>query len=491
MRFAIAVLASLTIGGGLSAPARAQAPERLDVLFIAVDDLNDWVGVLGGNPQTKTPNIDALAARGMLFTNANTVATACLPSRTALLTGVSPFTSGIYEQRGDWRTEPGLRNLPTLPRYFRDNGYRTFGAGKIFHAHTYGGPEGFEGQQDVTAWDAFYPSIGRQLPDEMRPPRSLPRGAGEYAEPRSAGRQWGNFDWRPIVTEDFATGDGQDVAWIEQQLNTPSAGSRFVAVGIYRPHLPWYVPQKYFDMHPLESIELPDVPEDDLADVPSSALNHMRANETHQWVLEHEGVWQQAVQGYLASVSFADAMVGRVLDALEKSGRADHTIIVLWGDHGFHLGEKERWRKMTLWEESARVPLIIVAPGVTRPGTRTNQAVSLLDVYPTLTELAGLAPPEQLEGRSLAPLLREPDRDWDEVPVTVYGYGNYSVRDDRYRYIVYSDGAEELYDHATDPNEWTNLAADSELAAVKARLAAAIPEQRARPVGTRAVEAGN
>jgi arylsulfatase A-like enzyme len=185
------------------------------------------------------------------------------------------------------------------------------------------------------------------------------------------------------------------------------------------------------------------------------------------------------VQAYLASVSFADAMVGRLLDALDESGRADRTIIVLWGDHGFHLGEKRRWRKSTLWEESTHVPFIIVAPGVTTPGSRTAHAVSLMDIYPTLAELAGLETPDHVEGRSLVPLLEEPDREWNFPVLTTYGFDNHAVRTDRYRYIRYADGAEELYDHASDPNEWTNLAGDRAYDGIKAELRRALPAQNA------------
>ena len=450
----------------------ARAQERPDVLFIAVDDLNDWIGVLGGHSQTKTPNIDRLAARGMTFTNAHATSPLCNPSRTALLTGLRPSSSGVYGNDEDWRTIERFEGLPTLPRHFRDNGYRTLGAGKVFHAHTFA-PSGFTGLNDTTAWSAFYPSLQRQLPDEIGPP----------IKPSNRNPLVRVFDWAPVVAEDSAIGDGQVVSWIERQLLAETGSPRFIAAGIYRPHLPWYVPQKYFDMHPLQSVELPAVMENDLDDVPEGArAGTFQAVELHEWIVE-ERRWKEGVQAYLASVSFADAMVGRVLGALEQSGRADETIIVLFGDHGFHLGEKQRWRKMTLWEESTRVPLIVVAPGVTTPGSKSGEAVSLSDLYPTLTELAGLERPVHVDGRSLVPLLRDPETAREEPAVITYGYNNHAVRDERYRYIRYADGSEELYDHESDPNEWHNLAGRRGYAGVIAELARYLPAENVPAAG--------
>ncbi len=447
----------------------AQPGSQPDILFIAVDDLNDWVGHLGGHPQAETPNIDRLAARGLAFTNAHSPSAICNPSRTALLTGLRPSTSGIYGNEPDWRGEDLFEGRATLPRHFRDNGYRTLGAGKIFHAHTFTA-DGFTGFNDTEAWDAFYPSLTRQLPDELRP-------AGV---PVNGNPLFDGFDWSPVVAEDMALGDGQVTEWAARQLRAETGAPRFVAAGIYRPHLPWYVPPRYFDRHPLEQIELPAHIEGDLEDVPEiAAASEYQSTEIHEWVLEDESRWREGVQAYLASTSYADAMVGRLLDALDASGRADDTIIVLWGDHGYHLGEKERWRKNTLWEESTRVPFIVVAPGVTEPGTRTEASVSLMDIYPTLVELAGLELPEHVEGTSLVPLLEDPDAARTEPALTTYGRNNHALRSERYRYIRYADGTEELYDHAEDPHEWTNLADEPRYSGVKTELAAWLPEQNA------------
>ncbi|HUF74361.1 MAG TPA: sulfatase [Gammaproteobacteria bacterium] len=465
MRYRKAItLAALLLSSAL--PAQDEA--RHDVLFIAIDDLNDWVGYLGGHPQTKTPNIDRLAARGMAFMNAQSPSALCNPVRTALLTGLRPSTSGVYGNLPDWRGEATFAGKPTLPRHFRDNGYATIGAGKIFHAHTFN-ESGFTGYNDTTAWDDFYPSPERQLPDEI----------GPVSRPANRNAIFSGYDWDAIVAEDSATGDGQVVGWIERQLEAAADRPRFTAAGIYRPHLPWWVPEPYFELHPLETIELPPFADDDLDDVPAiGRRGTLFSVELHEWTVA-AGRWNEAVQAYLASVSFADAMVGRLLDALEASGRADRTIIVLWGDHGFHLGEKGRYRKMTLWNESLHVPFVIVAPGVTTPGSVTRAPVSLMDIYPTLVELAGLERPAHVEGMSLVPLLGNPDLEWDYPALSTYGYRNHAVTSERYRYIRYADGSEELYDLIEDPNEWTNLALDGRYQDVIDELASHLPDDDA------------
>lgn len=458
-------LAALAAAALLSASAAAQETSRHDVLFIAIDDLNDWVGYLGGHPQTQTPNIDRLAARGMAFLNAQTASPLCNPTRTALLSGLRPSTSGIYGNAPDWRSQAIFADKATLPRHFRDNGYETLGAGKIFHAHTFY-EAGFSGFNDQTAWDNFYPSLARQLPDEI----------GPVSRPANQNTAFAGFDWYPLVAEDTALGDGQVVGWVERQLLAESEAPRFLAAGIYRPHLPWYVPEHYFDLHPLDEIQLPPYRPDDLDDVSAfAARSDTLSVETHEWVLAADA-WEDGVQAYLASVSYADAMVGRLIDTLDATGRADNTIIVLWGDHGFHLGEKGRWRKMTLWNESLHVPFIIVAPGITTPGATTRAPVSLMDIYPTLVELAGLERPAHVEGRNLVPLLEDPTLEWDYPVLSTYGYGNHAVVSERYRYISNADGSEELYDMIDDPNEWTNLANDARYADVIEELATHLPE---------------
>lgn len=453
-----------------AALATAQPDEPYDVLFIAVDDLNDWVGYLGGHPQTQTPNIDRLAARGMAFMNAQSPSAVCHASRTAILTGLRPSTTGIYGNAPDWRGLPVFDGKETLPRFFRSNGYTAKGAGKIFHAHTYV-ESGMIGFNDPNGWDDFYPSLERQLPDEFGPYR-IPANGATYGR---------SFDWAGLVAEDSALGDGQVTSWVADRLLEPAAGPRFLAAGIYRPHLPWYVPQKYFDRFPLDEIILPMHREGDLDDLSEAAKQSVfNSNEIHEWIVEADR-WEEGVQAYLASIAYADAMVGRLIDALDASGRADRTIIVLWGDHGFHLGEKERWRKFTLWKESLHVPFIIVAPGVTTAGTTSAAPVSLLDIYPTLAELAGLATPDYLEGNSLVPLLEEPAMEWNYPTLSTHGYENHAVVSSTYKYIRYADGDEELYDVRSDSYEWFNLAGDPTFDAEKDRLAAWLPTEPAPP----------
>jgi len=267
------------------------------------------------------------------------------------------------------------------------------------------------------------------------------------------------------------------VSWAAKRLAKRHEQPLFLCVGIYRPHVPWYAPQKYFDRFPLDEIQLPSHLKGDLDDVPAAGQK-MAKRHWHEWINDN-GEWKKAVQGYLASLAFADDMVGELLDALENGPMAKDTLIVFWGDHGYHLGEKESWEKFALWEDTTRVPLIIVDPRRTRPGTRCKSTVSLLDLYPTLVELCGLGlPPQSLEGRSLA----KPDAKTDRVAITTQGRGNHAVRSSRYRYIRYADGSEELYDHENDPHEWYNLAADPDLAKVKLRLAERLPTVNAEPI---------
>ena len=440
-----------------------------DILYISIDDLNDWVGPLGGHPQAQTPNMDRLAEQGIVFTNARSPAVLCNPSRTAMMTGMQPSTSGVYMNQPDWRTLELYQNIRTIPSYFRNAGYQTVGAGKLFHSSTYNAWAYF-GYNDTNAWDLYYPSLERQLPDEIRP-HDRPSNGSPFSK---------NFDWGIVAADDRAMADGQVTAWSADKIRESSAGPKFNAVGIYRPHLPWYLPKKYFDLYPLEQVELPPFLEDDLEDVPDYAKqpspeSDMSPMGIHDWIVDAD-LWREGVRAYLASISFADTMLGQILDALEKSGRQDNTIIVLWSDHGFHLGEKHRWRKHTLWSESTRVPLIIVAPGVTQPGSRSNATVSLMDIYPTLTELTGLITPSHIEGKSLVPILQEPETEWDRSVITTHGYKNHAVTYGRYRYIRYSDGSDEFYDLETDPNEWFNLTENPQIADIKELLISELPQ---------------
>ena len=439
----------------------AAPPERPNILFIAVDDLNDWIGALGGHPDTRTPNMDRLAARGTLFTRAYTAAPACNPSRAALLSGIRPSSSGVYNNHQPWK--PVLRDAVTLPQFFKENGYHAAGAGKIFH-------------------DRFM-SSGKMTAAYLDPSdfwhESLPKGPDIVPEnyPVSGIRNMMFFDWGPLDIADDAMDDHRVVSWAIEQLNSPHKKPLFLACGLYRPHLPWYAPQKYFELFPLDEITLPEILDQDLADVPPMG-RRIAAPETHHKVID-SGNYRKAVQGYLASIAFADAQIGRLIDALDRSPLAENTIIVLWGDHGWHLVEKQHWRKFTLWEEAARTPLIMVVPGMTEPGARCDRTVSLMDIYPTLAELSGLPIHSSLEGISLRPLLENPEAEWERPALTTHGPNNHAIRSERWRYIRYSDGTEELYDHVADPMEWTHLAGAPEHVGVKKELAKWLPQVNA------------
>ena len=433
---------------------RGQTRSKPNVLMIAIDDLNDWVSCLGGHPGARTPNLDRLAGRGVLFTNAHCAAPLCNPSRAALMTGIRPSTSGVYDNNQPMRKSAVLQNAVTLPQHFTAHGYRSTGGGKIYHGS----------YPDPASWQDYFPSQQRNKPPDPEPPNRPVNGIPNTA----------HFDWGPVSVPDRDMGDFQVVDWAAAELNKAHSKPFFLACGLYKPHLPWYVPPKYFDMFPLDQIALPRVKDDDLDDVPAIGRKFARPQGDHKNVLDHKQ-WRKAVQGYLASMAFMDACLGRLIDAFDASAHAKNTVVVLWSDHGWHLGEKLHWRKFSLWEEATRNVFAIVAPGVTKPGMRCSRTVSLLDVYPTLNDLCGLPPRKELEGVSLAPLLRNPEAEWNRPVVTTYFRNNHSIRSERWRYTHYSDGGEELYDHRADPMEWTNLATRSEYSTIKTEMARSIP----------------
>jgi arylsulfatase A-like enzyme len=295
------------------------------------------------------------------------------------------------------------------------------------------------------------------------------------------------FDWGPLAVPDSEMGDMKVADWASNELAKQQDKPFFLACGFSKPHLPWYVPRKYFDMYPVEKITLPVVKEDDLDDVPSEGKRLALRSGDHKKVTGH-AQWKKAVQGYLASITFVDACVGRVMDALAASPHAKNTIVVLWSDHGWHLGEKLHWRKFALWEESTRNVFIMHVPGTTKAGGKCVRTVSAMDIYPTIVELCGLASKEGIDGRSIVPLLKNPASKWEHPAVTTYERGNHTVRNERWRYIRYHDGGEELYDHDKDEMEWTNLADKPEFAKVKQELAKWLPKVDApdsprRPAG--------
>jgi arylsulfatase A-like enzyme len=429
----------------LGAPSQTDA-EGPNVLFVALDDLNDWVGGLNGHPDAKTPNIDRLASRGMLFAQAHCPAPLCNPSRAAVLTGIHPTTSGVYRNLQPPQT--AMPEVTTLPEHFMDHGYEVVGGGKIFHWN------------DRAAWHEYFPAADDPLPGDDADPDAYSRAAGVV---------WGKLDVPDGDMNDYGLTTAA-AAYLAQPHDQPF----FLAVGLYRPHMPWQVPRQYFDKYPLEEIDLPEVLKTDLDDVPPIGVA-IADPDRHGQMLAADS-WREAVQGYLASVSFADAQVGRLLDALDQGPNGDNTIVVLWSDHGWHLGEKQHWRKFALWEEATRTPLVFSVPGLTQPGSVSRQPVDLTNIYPTLADLCGLPVDAPIDGVSLRPLLEDPNALWDRPALTTLYPGNHAVRSERWRYIRYADGSEELYDHHQDPHEWTNLADDPALAPVKQALAAWLPE---------------
>jgi arylsulfatase A-like enzyme len=429
----------------------AVAQSKPDVLFIAVDDLNDWTSYLGGHPQTKTPNIDRLVARGTAFTNSHCAAPACNPSRAALMSGLRPWQTGIYTN-GD-PAQGVLKDVNTINRHFLANGYNTRGGGKIYHGF------GSEGRDDTwSEWAGLFPSIKEH-------------------EENLNGLNRGHFDWGPVDAKPADMGDHKLTDWAINHLKTaPADKPLFLGVGYVKPHLPWYVPQEYYDRFPLADIKLPVTKEHDLDDVPKAGVRMAGPEGDHAAVLKGDQ-WKKAVQAYLATISFLDDQVGRLLDGLDQSPRKDKTIIVWWTDHGWNLGEKEHWRKFALWEETTRTSMAIVVPGVTKPGSKTDAPVDYMNLYPTLCELTGLPLPDHVKGASLMPLLKNPAAKWDGVAICTHGKGNHAVRDANWRYIRYADGSEELYDHSKDPYEWTNLAGEVGMSDIKTKLGAALPKE--------------
>lgn len=450
-----------------------------DVLFISVDDMNDWITPLGGRDNMHTPNLDALAARGMIFENAHCTAPACCPSRASVMTGVRPSTSGVYSNNHQWRESPVLKDAVTIPEFFRSRGYTVKGGGKIFHSLSWIRTAYGVDQNDPSIWDEYYPSKSHSMPDALWPESYEVNEQGTVTWDNIAGAGTDNrpsyfFDWGPLGTDEEMA-DYKVVDWAVSELKKSHDKPLFLAVGIFRPHIPWFAPQKYFDMYPPGERELPRIMENDLDDVSPVSYNWLR-RQWQSWMLENNQ-WKDAVQAYEACISFSDAMLGRLIKGLDESGRADNTIIVLWSDHGMHIGEKEQWEKFTLWEESTRVPMMVIAPGITEGGSSSVEAVSLLDIYPTLVKLTGGETFKQLEGTDLGPLLRDPSATREEPAITTFHKDNHSVRTERWRYISYHNGDEELYDHHNDPDEFYNIADSAELRPLIEEMSEWLPEK--------------
>lgn len=469
-KYAFVLLLSL-----LSLAIAAQDKSKPNVLFVVFDDLKDWEGILAGHPQAFTPNIDKLAKRGVLFSNAHAAGTMCCPSRASVITGLRPTSTGIYKNSDNplelYKNEQSINN------HFKESGYFVAGAGKILHKFHFEENQWDEFQGRPEAAKGFISN--RQNPDKAN-----------IQKLENSSLSWGAFD-----APDSLTFDARTVEWVSDKINMKHEKPFFLACGIFRPHIPWFNPKTYFDMHPLAEIKLPNILKNDLNDVPlrgkniafsTSNFTKLGDLENDQNNAEHEnfkknGQWNEAVQAYLASVSYADAQFGKLLDALDNSPYADNTIIVLWSDHGWHLGEKEHWRKATLWEEVTRVPLIISGPRIPK-GVECKTAVSLIDIFPSLIDLCNLDKIAKLEGQSLVPQLQNPLKKRKKPAISSITPRYHAIRDDRYRYISYGDGQEELYDHQTDPQEWSNIANNRSSSRIIRKLKKYLPTNALEPV---------
>ncbi len=472
----LAAIAALVI-----APLGAQ--DKPNVLFLAVDDMNDWLGCLEATtpiigPRAITPNIDRLAARGVNFTNAHTAGVFCAPSRAAIFSGQFASTTGSYETATYFVDHP---DIVPLQSSFSRAGYNTYGAGKLFHHPA--------GAIDARDWTEFFLRNQSQREngwpldswsEEIPFPDPFPASVYNEGQEVTGGLflEWGAV---PEGTEEDMA-DTQRVNWAVEQLQKRHDKPFFLACGIYAPHFPNYCPQKYFDLYDVNEIQSPPYKSDDLEDLPEK-IKKIKTNRSriHQ-KLEALDAVDDAIHGYLACMSYADAMMGRVLDALEASPYADNTIVVLWSDHGYHHGEKGHWGKHSLWERTSNVPFIWAGPGVAK-GVKTDVTVSLIDMYPTFMEMCGLPKPVQsIEGTSIAATLSDPGSAEDRSVFLPYlGPNEYAIINRDWRYIRYGEDGEELYNLKEDPNEWENLASNPELEGLKAQMRALAPETFAEP----------
>ncbi len=449
------------------------ADSRPNVLLIAIDDLNDWGGCMGGHPQARTPNIDRLAQQGVLFTNAHCQAPICGPSRASFLSGLYPHATGVYQQPNKDSLSEDRSHFRghLLPEYFARHGYHTLGVGKITH--------GYAGKLAFDEYGGDFRGFGPYPPGRKRFNYFLPDvpWSGTLTD-------WGAF---PAVDKELS--DHMAAEWAIEQLGRQFDKPFFMGVGFVRPHVPFYVPQKWFDLFPLESIQLPAVRHDDLDDVPAigRAIHEVPKYPKLSFLQAQDNLqFRKCVQAYLACMAFVDHQVGRVLTALEESPDATNTIVVLLSDHGYHLGEKNRVCKHSLWEEATHVPLCFadLRPKTSRviaTNVDCNLPVGLIDLYPTLTDLCGLPRNSTNQGESLTGVLQSPKSDTlkRRAILTTYARNNHSIRTERFRYIHYEDGSQELYDHQLDPQEWNNLADDPRYASEIAQLKAFLPKSNA------------
>ena len=416
------------------------ALDRPNVIFIAIDDMNDWISLLDPDSPIKTPNLKRLASKGMLFTHAYCPSPACNPSRVSILTGLRPSTTGVYGNNSDWRG--ALPNRKTIFQKFKDFGYLVKGAGKIFH-HKLNGAF-----HDGPSFHSFKHMIA-----QPHPVKKL-NNAPEYGSIRT---DWGIFPNKENESIDYNTIE----YCIDSIKNWNSDKPLFLACGIYRPHSPFFAPKKYHSI--VGDVPMPKRKTNDLLDLPEGASKLHRSTKWFWQGMQKleskmPGSYRDFIKSYAACCAFADAQVGKLLDEVERSLPKDNTVIVLWSDHGFHLGEKDHIEKFMLWEKSTHVPFIFVVPGMTEEGSVCNVPIDLTVLYPTLLEVCGMPRDRSCDGVSVLPLLKGNQENWERPALMTYKKGNHALRTKRWRYIRYADGTEELYDHDVDPHEWDNIA---------------------------------
>ncbi len=436
--------------------------EPLNILMIAIDDMNNWIGTM--QHMAETPHIDDLAQSGILFDNAFCVVPSCNGSRVALMTGLRPETTGQYGNAGNFRDRPGGPDLLTMPQYFREHGYEAVAAGKIYH-WARGNREEPAALSDPASWN--WQRTGR-----------IGTPGIELYQDEDERAAWLEGDWRRYIDDPDGRGgmhyltekgvwggisqpkeecgDWQTAEFCAQYLSEEHEKPFFLACGIFRPHMPLLAPQEYFDRYPLESLKLPEIPEDDMEDIPEIAKRNSSSDFVD--IMREKGEYRNAVRAYKACMAFADDCVAHVVNALENSQYADNTIVIFWTDHGWQLGHKNRWEKFTLWHQSTNSPLVIRYPGMENAGKVCSEEVSFLDLYPTLLDLAGLPGREILEGETLLPWLEDPALEKETPAIITNGRNNHSVVWKNWNYIRYRDGSEELYNHDTDSREYRNLA---------------------------------
>ncbi|MEM7600488.1 MAG: sulfatase [Verrucomicrobiota bacterium] len=449
MKFLTKRVFTLVVLGALLYAAPGSAREPMNVLLLIADDLNTWILE---DPDRYTgkvvaPNLQKLGESGVVFSNAYCASPFCVPSRTAMWSGMSPHKTGVYHNQTNISASEPLKGAISLFKTFKDSGYYVSGYGKISHGW---------------ADDGFDEKINHKR--DPRPPGAPIQSVGG-----------GEQDWGTIHLPEEEMNDTLSADRAIAALNQDHSKPFFIVCGTFNPHMAWFVPQKYYDLFPLDEVEVPALNPDDFDDIPPLADGVVGKKRNFTNAVLEAGLHKSAVQAYLATTAYVDAQHGRVLDALEESPHRDNTIVIFISDHGFHLAEKDHWQKGTLWQEATNSMLLMRVPGMTEPGGTSERCVSLQDLYPTLVDLCGLSKPDHVDGKSFVPLLKDPEEEWESTAIS-YLYDQYaSIRTERFRFTRYKEGQMELYDHSKDPHEWKNQAGNPEYAEVIDALSARLP----------------